>query len=374
MLQQQSLDNLIEISRHPVFGPALKNLTICIDHLTDYPEFNHALFYWGDHARCLEEGDVDYAHLGGNLRETDEEPIVDRQAYDLQLENQKFMMEFGLNTTYLAQAMARLPNLETVAVDDAFKPWGATALMRQTGLALTNAIEAFDSVEFVEHVLRALVLAIVASNTSLYELNIVPGHLSGDGISPDMLVFPGPLLRHIRSHPLSLTSLSLSVRPRNRTRPDSEFVTDLLGFIDLFPRLQRLSLEFDPLDQHKHFPEFSQRLRLQNLRFLGLTAVQCTDGELATLLVGHKNTLEEVCFDVVDIIAEGGSWQALLATMRDELSVQVLTMDNCRWGGKEVYYRESENDDATYLDSFETGQTMEDWTDTINNLVIGDGK
>lgn len=50
------------------------------------------------------------------------EIVVNRPTYDRLLEDQKYMIESGLNTTYLAQAIAAFPNLETIAVDDAFKP------------------------------------------------------------------------------------------------------------------------------------------------------------------------------------------------------------------------------------------------------------
>lgn len=373
MLQQHSLENLIEISRHRVFGPALKNLTICIHHLTEDPEDSQALSHWGDDVRRFRGGGVDHGILVRNLRERDEEAVVDRQAYDLLVENQKFMMESGLNTTYLAQAMATLPNLERVVVDDAFQPWGATTLIRQAGLPLTNAMESFDSIKFVKQALRAIVLALVASNTSLYELDIAPGRLNADGIRPNMLVFPQPVLRHIRSRPISLTSLSLSMSTSKWRHSDSECVSDLLGFIALFPRLQRLSLEFNPLDEHEHFPEFSRRLQLQDLRFLGIIGVQCTDSELVALLLRHKDTLEEAYFSLVDIIAGGGSWQALLATVRDELLVPVLEMNECRSGDEAVYYRDSERGEAILLDTFEIGRTgTQDWTNTINGLVIGD--
>ncbi|KAK0739024.1 hypothetical protein B0T21DRAFT_361775 [Apiosordaria backusii] len=362
-LQQHSLENLIKISCHPVFGPALKNLTICIDHLTEYHEdrqASRALWYWSVH-----HGDFD-----PNLWETDEEAVMGRQVHNLLVEDQKFMMESGLNTTYLAQAMTTLPNLETVVVDDAFKPCSAATLERQADLPLANAMECFKSIQFVERALRAVVLAIVASNTSFYELDIAPGGLNAVGIRPNMLVFPKPVLRHIRSRPISLTSLSLTVRP---THPGSECVSDLLSFIALFPRLQRLSLEFNPLDKHKHFPEFSQRLQLQDLRFLGVIGVQCTDGELVALLLRHKDTLEEAYFSLVDIMAGGGSWQALLATVRDEFLVPVLEMNKCLSGDKAVHYRDSEGDDAIYLDTFEIGRTgTQDWTNKINGLVIGD--
>jgi hypothetical protein len=222
------------------------------------------------------------------------------------------------------------------------------------------------SIEFVKQALHAVVLAVFASNrTSLYEL--APAWFNDGYICPNMLVFSEPALRYIRSRPISLTSLSLSVRTHN------ECVSDLLAFISLFPRLQRLSLQFAPYHEHEHFPEFSQRLQLQGLRFLGITGVQCTDGELVALLRRHKDSLEKAYFCLVDIMAGGGSWQALLATVRGELLVPVLEMEDCSLGDERLYYRDSERDDARYLDTFEIGRTgTEDWTNMINGLVIGD--
>lgn len=369
MLQQHSLENLLEISRHPVFSPALKTLTICIDHLTEYPEDGRTLWHWGDSVRMHHEGYLIPGAPDPTLRGDSEEAVVNRPAYDRIFEDQKCMMESGLNTTYLAQAIAAFPNLETVVVDDAFKPWGATTLERQTGVPMANGIEALNSIEFVMQTLRATILAIAASNTSP-ELDIAIGRLNG-GISPDMLVFPRPVLQFIQSHPISLTSLCLSVSSRNSMRPDSELVGDLLGFITLFPGLQRLSLEFNHRDEYEHFPAISQTLRLPGLRFLRIDAVQCTEDELVALLLGHKDSLEEVYFSLVDLISEGGTWQSLLATVRDKLSIQVLTMESCLSAEKEVYCAGSGSDDAGYLERFEISGTRQDWTDAINDITIG---
>lgn len=370
MLQQHSLENLIEISRHRVFGPALKTLTICIDHLTEHPEYGRTIWHWGDSVRMYHEGELIPGAPDPTLREGSEEAVVNRPAYKRVLEDQKCLMESGLNTTYLTQTIAAFPNLETVIVDDAFKPWGATALERQTGVPMANGIEALDSIEFVMQTFRAVILAIAASNISLYQLDIAIGRLNG-GISPDMLVFPRPVLQYIQSHPISLTSLCLSVSPRNRIRPNDELVGDLLGFITLFPGLQRLSLEFNYRDEREHLPAISQTLRLPGLRFLGIDAVQCTEDELVTLLLSHKDSLEEVSFALVDIISEGGSWQSLLATIRDNLSIRVLTIDDCLSADKAIYYRESGSDDAAYLKSFEISGPRQDWTDAINGITIG---
>jgi hypothetical protein len=96
MLQQQSLENLNEISRHPVFRHALRILTICLDHLSEDFQDSRALPYSGDHARRLQERRVDHGRHDRNLMETNEEAVVDKQTYDSLLENQRFMMESGL--------------------------------------------------------------------------------------------------------------------------------------------------------------------------------------------------------------------------------------------------------------------------------------
>lgn len=39
MLDRYSLENLLQISGHPVFGSLLRILEVCIDHLTDEPPY-----------------------------------------------------------------------------------------------------------------------------------------------------------------------------------------------------------------------------------------------------------------------------------------------------------------------------------------------
>ena len=88
---------------------------------------------------------------------------------------------------------------------------------------------------------------------------------------------------------------------------------------------------------------------------------------------GRWHRRKEAYFSLVDIIAGGGSWQALLATVRDELLVPVLEMNEYRSGNEAVYYRDSDRDAAIHLETFEIGRTgTQDWTNTINGLAIGD--
>ncbi|KAM7182644.1 hypothetical protein V8F33_014143 [Rhypophila sp. PSN 637] len=280
------------------------------------------------------------------------------------------MMESGLNTIYLAQAMAALPNLKTIVVHDLFKPWGATALERQTGAHMVNSLVSPESIEFVTQTLCATVIAIATSSISLDELHIAVGQLDY-GINPDMLAFPRPVLRYIQSHPINLTSLHFSVSPPNRAHPQDRVVGDLLGFIALFPGLKRLSFEFSSRCRHEHFSLISQSLRIPGLRYLGISGVDCTEGELLPLLLGHKDSLEEVEFSVVNMIPGGGTWQSLLAMVRDELTLQVLSMTRCMAAEIRVCCRESESDGAPYLEAFEISGTRQDWTEAVKDIVIG---
>ena len=353
MLQLPSLENLVTISRHAIFGPEVTDLAIAIDHLTtERPSEGLRRLFVGEDA------------------------VVADRAYDRLLEDQSVMMQSGLNTTYLAQAMAALPNLDTVVFnyDDCdHRPWGRRVIERQTGLLLTKTAIDLDSIEFVERALRAVILAIIASKSaSLRKLEITLGSHEYSSLHPDMLVFPGPVLRYIRSNPPNLTNLVLWLYQYNIARPEREGGADLAGFISLFPKLQRLHLAFDPGEgYYQHFADFSQKLQLQDLRYLELSTNQCTEGALTTLFRQHKDTLKEVIFCNFDLVPESGTWSSFLATVRDELSVQVLTMDMCTSGYKCVSFRGQDGSgNVTHSDRAEFRGTWQAWTDAIGSIVM----
>jgi hypothetical protein len=373
MLQQYSLDNLVDISRHPVFGPAVRTLTICIDHLTEWPADTIPI-YFGDSVRRHELVPWS-AEQSPRVSSADMDP----DGYKRRLEEQKHLLESGLATIYLAEAMAALHNLRAVVVDNAYRPWGATTLTRQTGFLLTNVIVSGSSIEFVKHALRAIVTAIAANNRRLFSLDIAPASwdiLHGDGIGPDMLVFPSPVVEYVRSYSISIASLTLLLCPRSRRTSPAGYVADLMGFITLFPNLRRLALEFDPRDTHSNFPELSRTLRLPHLRSLSLRSIQCTEAELAEFLLGHKSTLEHAYLSAVDIMCKREGWQSLLTTIGDEVCGEgsarlLLTINQCLSVGQRVYYRQGQGDDAAYLETFQIGRSRQDWADTVEGIVVG---
>ncbi|KAK4236086.1 hypothetical protein C8A03DRAFT_17236 [Achaetomium macrosporum] len=236
MLQRNSLENLVAISGHPVFGPAVMHLTIRLYHWTSSPQRANT-------GGCPQKGDVEEAAVE---EEYVEEAGVDMQAYYRLMEDQLFMMDSGLTITYLAQSLAALSALKTVSVDEQFTPWGVADLMRQTGLRLNDTLEGPESIGFARHAIRAIVLAITMSNTSLDQLDLSPGLGYGHTISLDMLAFSPSVLRLVQTYPVHLTTLSLVVRPSDRLRRSVDnSVSHFLQFVALFPGLEGLSLEFD---------------------------------------------------------------------------------------------------------------------------------
>ncbi|KAI1775302.1 hypothetical protein F4818DRAFT_416236 [Hypoxylon cercidicola] len=343
MLRQDSLESLLDISKHPTFGPALRTLTVSIYHLKDVPI---------------------------------EEHVLNRQAHDFLLEDQQAMMESGLNITYLSQSLAALVKLEAIVLDNELQPWGAMAQERQTGLPPIDSIEEdYKSVElsvdFVQNAIRCILLAITAHRSTLRKLSIPVGWQDGATISPDMLVFPRPCSRYLQSHPTSLTSLDLRIHTKNRLGPNDSWITDLYGFIALFPQLQEFGLVIDLRDSDRqHFPQMAQSLRLPHLRALKIGGIDCTEDELAAFLLGHREKLKEVRFWAVDIIAGGGSWPSLFRTMRSRLSLQFLKMNRCMSADETVYHDSDDGDEAGYLEKFEIHGRPEEWTALINGLMI----
>jgi hypothetical protein len=187
MLTRLSLENLIEISRHQAFSTAVKAVEICLDHLTDERNTAYiATTYLGDMLAQYGEPGLLTRLMEGrqNLEEEDQtseksgleedELILDRRAYDELLEDQKSMMGSGLATAYLVQAFSVLSSTQSVVVNNTSRPWGAAAQRRLTGLFPTNTMDDdYDSMEYVEWAIPAILSAIAASKIIFWSHKIV---------------------------------------------------------------------------------------------------------------------------------------------------------------------------------------------------------
>ncbi len=92
MLTRASLENLVEISRHQRFGPTLRALDICIDHLTDEPDTTIVTQYPGGagvldqmfERRSTGDGtpeDESHTPVAGS-QDAGDQVIVNRSAYE----------------------------------------------------------------------------------------------------------------------------------------------------------------------------------------------------------------------------------------------------------------------------------------------------
>ena len=359
MLQRNSLENLVAISGHPVFGPAVEDLSIRLYHWTSSPE------------RANTSGPP---QEGGVKGEDVEEEDVDMVAYHLLMEDQLFMMDSGLTTTYLVQALVALPALKTVSVNEERTPWGVVDLMRKTGLRLNSTFESSESIEFARDAIRAIVRAIILNNTALDELELCPGFAYDHPLSSHLLCFSPPILPLLQTHHARLRTLRLGLGASYGSLDDD--MSNFLEFVALFPGLESLWLEFDVNKQCDFFPPLSRRLRLQGLQFLGLDGLDCTASDLLGLLRAHN--LQQVALMSVFIEdGDGEGWREVLAAIRDEGLTHMLKIKDCFEGNEWLGYREPgskgsiDNDIVVASTGVFSGSL--DWTTMINGLVIGDG-
>lgn len=308
MLSRHSLRNLLQISTHPAFASSVRNLEICVDHLTSDIPANHP-GTWdcpGDwESRC----------------ESGLKAIVNGQAYKCCLEDQKRLQACGLDIAYLTLALINLSDCKSVSISDTHQPWGARSRKRQTGVFPTSNMGHKDSVVFVRHTVQVVLSAVILSKIRLDYLGIYPGY-NRYALRPELL----PLQREISlSRPIPqlslITYLFLMIDPENVEKPDS-WLRDFLSFLELFPALKQFGLCFHPRDEVRRLRSLSTSLRLESLEFLSLAEADCSENDLASLFRNHEGTLDTIHLDMVDIIDGEGSWASLECIVRNELSVE----------------------------------------------------
>ncbi|KAI6080308.1 hypothetical protein F4821DRAFT_64475 [Hypoxylon rubiginosum] len=338
MLERRSLENLISISRHPVLAPAVRTLQVCIDHLVDPellsgPEGNRdgvdevldeMLQSGGHDTQDMDIGrsDVPYVDI--------EAPCVNIEAYAALYEEQKHMFESDRDKEYLTLAMTGLANCKKIILGDRPRPWGAAYILKQTGYYPSRSMETwrYHSVDFVKRALHVSLLSAMDSGLPLRELSIDFGTLRDDcdRITPDMLALPEFDALRMRSPFTSLVHLKLLV---NTEYYRGNWETNLVHFILLFVSLSHLEISFEYHDEHVLFPRLCEILCVPTLEVLDLDSVDCTESELAKLLLAHKNTLKQVSLSYIGFIAGGGDWVSLIHTIRDTLSLEYFKLGQC---------------------------------------------
>jgi len=189
-----------------------------------------------------------------------------------------------------------------------------------------------DNESFMERALRVTLAAVTASRCSIEEFSISFG-LNGYPVSPTNLALPEVCPNQLRSGLNSVRTVLLTLNPHSGGRAES-WAKYLTEFITLFPALERLGLFFHPSDFPRNklrgFRATCEALRLEHLRVLEVKGVECSEDELARLVLNHKKTLREISFEGVCIAAGRGTWKSVMIWIRDHLSVEKLKLVNCK--------------------------------------------
>ncbi|KAK4653543.1 hypothetical protein QC762_0084700 [Podospora pseudocomata] len=396
MLSRLSLENLMEIARHPDFGPAVKTLELCTDHFVEFPNpYFHTTRHQGDILLTIEEGrcppavlvgSIDDAHSSGEEedqspgeegRRTDEgsvssqasyETLLDKVAYTSLWEEQEYIIMSGLAQAYITQALISLPNIEAAVISNMHRPWGALAHGRQTGLPPTNALDDSMQVQFLGQVLRITLTAIATSGAALSSLAITAGVLSREAIAPDILRPSESHFQYYKNLPPSLTELTLNVSAKATRGAEDRWADDLSAFIGVFRQLTQLDLVITPVDYGPRVDRLKQlapKLQIPNLQCLGLYRAYCSVQDLGAFIVRHKATLQSVTLVQVGVSGGIGHWRSLFALIRAHLPRLELSIKLCTAAGLVLLCRAEHENGEEFEDSFDVGGSHEAWTTAI---------
>jgi hypothetical protein len=319
MLSQNSLQALVDISHHPVFGPAVRTVTVAIDHLRD----------------------LDFDFDGNSYHDS----------LETTFEQQKFLMSSGLGMAYIAEALAGLPNLKEVTiarVATEVRAWGSKTLetMGELWFYTYHELDSRESVNFIAEAVNTVTLAIARSGIFLtcFKIDLwpedtpcLPGGRYGaaaqaSSLRPDELV-----KNYIRTRPLRSEAVALNLSIGKATEHPVAWAENIQAFIDLFPDMRTLKLmldDFNRYDHAAHIEELSQKLRVPGLQSLHIGGFECDSATLNRLLCAHEQTLRQVEFSGITMISkteEPGvdDWQNILCGLRKHLIVTTVVMQGC---------------------------------------------
>lgn len=339
MLEQQSMQNLVDISRHPILRQAVEQVELCVDHLIEPDIYKR---------RVSNAGDQRWENIGKLYRESWKD-MTDQFSH-------------RICTAQLAKALSRLPNCRAVGVGNTYKPWGAVKLARRIG-AFSNQDDAWPAIPDPQvssvrpkskiHALRcirALISAVCWSRVDVRELYITPGsddEQDTDCVIPLMLVLPTWLEAAAKQHLATVKTLSVLIGSKaedNDIRQSRELASndpvkqkprrwhaDFQQFLNMFSSLSELTITAGLSSQLPDHPSPNTWFQAPHLRALTLIGVKCTKIEMLQLLQLHKNTLLDLSLRHVGLCCCGGtsSWVTVMRALRDEFPLHSLELSDC---------------------------------------------
>ncbi|KAK1634965.1 hypothetical protein BDP81DRAFT_432319 [Colletotrichum phormii] len=354
MLERQSLQNLVDISHHPVLRRAVQVVELTTDHLVTPPDYisraDYSICGINDEYDCVRRSDGETISFG------DDEYDAVIETYKAEWGGYEDFLQAKLGIRHVVRALSNLPCCSAVGIDDGVRPWGAFRLGRRIGTLPTRFVTPFQaqSMVFATTLIRTLFAGLLYGRHTIERLYICFGHLKTGctSVTPRMLSMTPAVEETLTNRLTTIKTLHLVVNPNDhentfgedakklvpRTDPiwagDSDWCLEFCRFLRIFPTLTNFTLHFNPRDERQQFPRLSEDLRIPGLQSLCLQFVDCTKDELIMLLGRHRDTLRELILDTVDI-TEGGpkTWSSLLRSLQDSLCLEAVVLENCMVDG-----------------------------------------
>jgi hypothetical protein len=350
MFEQQSLDALASISKQRNLGEHVHTLEICAYHLLPLQDLEEIEPPYHPYEEIMKKAlsgttdasDEDEASSSSSLYRDRHLRGIDTNTYLRCLEDQERLVRTEYAITSLTQTMTHLTQCKRIVIDDSNHPWGLHQIKRSIGVLPQRSLtfESAKSVDFIRHLIHAVLTAVIASKLQIEELEISLGGLmeNANRISPQML--PGPSFVFL-ARALPITSLRYLHIVLDPCLPESSYGLPwehgLAEFVSLFPQLSQVLLEFDGRDNLGRFSSVSPLLYFPKLEMLTLSCIDCTSEELVCLLLRHKETLQEIIFDSIDVTDGRGGWLHLIKSIRNSLdNIVYFSMVGSMGGGMDV--------------------------------------
>ncbi|KAJ5547472.1 hypothetical protein N7513_004706 [Penicillium frequentans] len=332
LLSRASLMALLNISRHPVFGPSIQTVVISPDHLIP----DHHLD--DPHSRPWWASASDRIYVG----------IPDQSIYRKLLDEQDYVRSIGLDAAFLTEILKNARNCREILLDDRERPWGAVAIEKELRIVPSANTKSQYSKDYFKRAVHVIMGAMTASAAPVTTLAITNG-IERLHVQPSMLGFPAPYLDHAL-WVKTITTLELVLDPGYEVAPTA-WSQPLADFLMNFQQLECLDLYFDTRVGLTNFAALSQKLELPHLQTLRVTGVDCLAEDLSRMFIKHQSTLREITLEIVGLSAStGDSWQTLLRVVRDELKLMRLVITECDTDDHPICFIEDGQDGATTIE------------------------
>ncbi|EHK50982.1 uncharacterized protein TrAtP1_009977 [Trichoderma atroviride] len=383
MLERRSLEALANIAEHLILGPCIEELEICTNHLLPLDELRiikppsrpiREVISKRDHWESGQDEETDGEmeeedegeNTSGEEADSDDDDHcphlrrLNETAYCKAFNDQEELIERGGDIEYLTRAMKGLVNCQYIRITDDNRVWGLRRLWKEIGILPQRCLtfKAPKSVELVRRMLYAFFTAVAESNASIECLEVGSGCLvnNANRMSPDMLAKPSSaLLDSFRLNTLTTLYLRLDRKSPEHNATSIHWTYDLIQFVNRFPELSELGLEFEYRDEDRdsyddtpvqlspdfqygdhvtytRFPKLSRLLYIPKLEIVRLGMFDCTSMDLAFFLLRHQRTLRDIHLEginFVDAKGELGGWPWLVEVIRDSFQITSFVIERC---------------------------------------------